>query len=64
MSSLIESLKTRYDAVFQSDTDSRFYQNLHHYYDLVEKTPELQSLLRASQEEYAEKHSAIWGVKN
>ena len=61
MPSLIDSLKLRYDTVFQSDTDSRFYQNLHHYYDLVEKTPELQSLLQSSQEEYAEKHSAIWG---
>lgn len=61
MSSLTDSLKTRYDAVFQSDTDSLFYQNLHHYFDLVEKTPELHALIEASQKEYAEKHGAIWG---
>ena len=64
MPSFIDSLKLRYDTVFQSDTDSRFYQNLHHYYDLVEKTPELQALLRASQEEYAEKHWEIHKEKS
>jgi hypothetical protein len=34
MPTLADSLKTRYDAVFQSDTDSRFYQNLH-YFDFI-----------------------------
>jgi len=39
MPSLTDSLKTRYEAVFQSDTDPLFYQNLHHYFDLIVKTP-------------------------
>ncbi|HUO56069.1 MAG TPA: hypothetical protein VMU27_01390, partial [Candidatus Paceibacterota bacterium] len=50
---------TRYDGVFESSTDSLFYQNLHHYFDLIEKTPELQELWQASEKEYAEKHTNI-----
>ncbi len=58
---LVDSLKTRYNAVFLSDSDSLFYQNLHHYFDLIEKTPELQALWLESEKEYHAKHTAIWG---
>jgi DNA-binding winged helix-turn-helix (wHTH) protein/uncharacterized protein YeaC (DUF1315 family) len=50
----------RLDAVFAADSDPHFYQNLHHYFDLIEKTPELKSLWDESQKEYAEQHTAIW----
>jgi hypothetical protein len=60
MNPLVESLKTRYEAVFQADTDSRFYQNLHHYFDYVVKTPSLNDLLEASEKDYRAKHIAIW----
>src|ERR1041385_980572 len=58
--SVTESLKTRYDAVFQSSSDSFFFQNLHHYYDLVEKHPMLAVIMEASHEEYANTHSSFW----
>jgi hypothetical protein len=60
MNPLIESLRTRYQAVLESGSDSFFYQNLHHYFDLVEKTPESSHLLEESQREYAQKHGKLW----
>lgn len=61
MPTFVDSLKTRYDAVFQTDTDSLFYQNLHHYFDFVVKTPVLNELFEASEKDYYAKHGAIWG---
>jgi len=60
MPPLTVSLQTRYDAVFQSSSDSLFYQNLHHYFDLIEKTPSLKRLIDESQKEYSERHSGVW----
>ncbi|MFA7309293.1 MAG: hypothetical protein WC050_00105 [Candidatus Paceibacterota bacterium] len=60
MINLQESLKIRYDAVFESDNNSRFYQNLHHYFDLVIKDPVLHGLYEASENELREKHIAVW----
>jgi hypothetical protein len=60
MDALKDSLKIRYDAVLQADTNSRFYQNLHLYFDFIVKTLALNELLEASENEYRAKHIAIW----
>jgi hypothetical protein len=60
MGNIQDSLKTRYDAVFQNDTDSRFYQNLHNYFDFVIKNPFLHKLYQASEDDLRAKHISIW----
>ncbi len=52
---LINSLKLRYDTALQSDSDTFFFQNLHHYYDLIEKTLRLKKIVEMSEEEYEAK---------
>lgn len=54
---LINSLKLRYDTALQSDSDTFFYQNLHHYYDLIEKTPRLKKMMEVSEKEYDARHN-------
>lgn len=38
---IIEELKARYELVISSTPDTLFYRNLHHYFDLIIKTPVL-----------------------
>lgn len=64
MKDLIDSLNLRYETALKSSSDSLFYQNVHHYYDLVEKTPQLNDIVKNSQEEYADKHGDIWSKKS
>ena len=55
MSEYSDILKTRYEAVLQSDTDSRFYQNIHAYIDVIKTTPELSVIIDASERDYGTK---------
>ena len=48
-------LKTRYEAVTQSDSDSLFYQNIHAYIDFIKTTPELLAIIEKSEKEYGTK---------
>src|SRR3989344_8185398 len=57
---LIESLKTRYEIVLKSDSNQYFYQNLHNYYDFIEKTPEIKTLIDRDGERYSARHKEIW----
>jgi hypothetical protein len=45
MSSLIDSLKTHYDAVLQSTVDQEMYTNIYYYLDHIVQTPELSALI-------------------
>lgn len=63
MSTLIDSLKTRYDAVLQSDSDPSFYKNVHAYIDYIVKTPVLSAIMDKSENEYSKEHSEIWRVR-
>lgn len=64
MKDLIDSLSLRYETALKSSSDSLFYQNVHHYYDLIEKTPQLNTIINNSQNEYADKHGDIWSKKS
>lgn len=59
MNSLTDSLKTRYEAVFASTSDREFYQNVHHYFDLILKTPSLSKIFEDSENDYRKRHSAV-----
>src|SRR5437868_6332759 len=60
MKDLRTALKDRFDAVIAAPTDSIFYTNLHHYFDVVEKDPLLKQIMDASQTEYAQRHGDLW----
>ncbi|MBK5215832.1 MAG: hypothetical protein JJE53_03455 [Candidatus Pacebacteria bacterium] len=64
MLKFLDILKTRYEAVLQSSSDSVFYQNIHSYFDYIVKTPELAELMDKAQSEYADKHTAIWNPRS
>ena len=64
MQNLIESLKTRYEAVLQSSSDSQFYMNIHAYIDLIRKNPSLSKIMDDSENEYRKQHIAIWPDKS
>lgn len=59
MNNLVDSLKTRYDAVFASTSDREFYQNVHHYFDLIHKTPSLNKIFEDSENDYRTRHIAV-----
>jgi len=60
MPSVLDSLKTRYEAMLQADTEARFYQNVHLYWDYILRTPALNDVLVASEKEYRQKHGTMW----
>jgi hypothetical protein len=60
MNRFLDILKTRYEAVLQSSSDSVFYQNIHSYIDYIVKTPELAEIVNKAEKEYRREHSAIW----
>jgi hypothetical protein len=64
MEKLIEALKTRYEVVLQSSSDSQFYMNIHAYIDLIRKTPSLSKIMDDSENEYRRQHIAIWPDKS
>lgn len=45
MNRFLDILKTRYEAVLQSSSDSVFYQNIHNYIGYIVKTPKLAEIV-------------------
>lgn len=60
MTDLAESLNTRLNLAVQSTSDRDFYQCLYHYFDFIEKTPELKKIFEDSEKDYSEKHGKRW----
>jgi hypothetical protein len=64
LESLKDALKTRYEAVLQSSSDSQFYLNIHAYIDLIRKTLFLSKIMGDSENQYRKQHMAIWPDKS
>lgn len=60
MDKLIDTLKTRYEAVLQSSSDQRFYKNVHRYIDFIVKTPKLVHMINESEQKYSRQHYDVW----
>jgi hypothetical protein len=63
MKEILDTLKTRYQAVLESGTDSLFYDNVHKYIDWIVKTPKLNEVIVQGAKEYGIKHRDIWKNK-
>jgi len=59
MRELLDILKTRYDAVLQSDSDRLFYLNIHAYIDIIVKNPEFLTIMDKYETEYTKAHRDI-----
>lgn len=56
----LASLHTRYQAIFDADSEARFYKNVHLYWDYILRTPVLSDVVAASQKEYANKRGNLF----
>jgi len=55
-----DTLQIRYEAVLETESNVRFYQNIHKYIDIIMKNDELSSIINKSAEEYRVGHAQIW----
>ena len=60
MTQYVENLEKRFKMTLESGSDSRFYQNLHLYFDFIIKTPKLNELWESGQRSYYERFNEIW----
>ena len=59
MTQYVENLEKRFKMTLESGSDSRFYQNLHLYFDFIIKTTKLNELWESGQRSYYERFNEI-----
>ncbi|MCX6755181.1 MAG: hypothetical protein NT068_01385 [Candidatus Nomurabacteria bacterium] len=59
----MDMLKTRYEAVLQSSSDSLFYQNVDRYIEYIVKTPALAEIMDKAEKAYNTEFPEIWDSK-
>lgn len=64
MKDLVDGLNIRYNTALESVSDRDFYMGLYHYFDFIQKTPQLKDIFDSSEREYQTKfHDEIWKEK-